>query len=155
MSDETPEQNGGTDAPDAAALAAQVEQLQSEIDTWKGHARKHEDRAKANADAATRVTELENEVAALKDAAAGVPAQVAAALKSHIVDIDGISQETADTLLTATEPDALLAQVKALKGLAPAGASAPLEGTTAPAGSDTESPLARAFLDALKASADS
>lgn len=126
------------DAPDATALAAQVEQLQSELETWKGHARKHEDRAKANADAAARVTELESEVSGLKTAAADVPAQVAAALKGHIVAINEIPQETADALLTATEPDALLAQVKALDGLTPAGASAPLEGhrTGGPATND-------------------
>ena len=141
------------EAPPAAEAAGAgsdtaptIEQLQSELETWKGHARKHEDRAKANAAAAERVVELEAEAQKYQDLEKTIPAKVAEQLRTHLVTAHSIPEATAATLLTATDPETLLAQVNALQSLSPAGASAPLEGTRTSEGAvDAETTLVRSL----------
>ncbi|WP_051432595.1 hypothetical protein [Promicromonospora kroppenstedtii] len=51
--------NTGTEASaEGTAPAPTAEDLAAQLEEWKGHARKHEDKAKANAKAATELAEL-------------------------------------------------------------------------------------------------
>ena len=151
MTTKTPEATDPADAAGAQSTAPvpdQLEKLQNELETWKGYARKHEDRAKANSDAADKVTTLEAEIANLKDVEAQVPAKVAAALKAHVVALHSIPEDTAAALLTASDPETLMDQVQALQGLVggTVGASAPLEGNRPDSTGGDEMTT---FLDAL------
>jgi hypothetical protein len=61
----SPEPQGSPDATepdtqvDPAELAKRAEKAEAELERWKADARKHEDRAKQNADAAKRLRDLE------------------------------------------------------------------------------------------------
>lgn len=50
---------GAPPPADPAELAKKLEKALAELETWKGEARKHEERSKANNDAAKRLKELE------------------------------------------------------------------------------------------------
>jgi chromosome segregation ATPase len=51
---------GTTDTTDQAGEADRIAALERDVEKWKGLSRKHEDRAKSNSDAATRLEEIEN-----------------------------------------------------------------------------------------------
>lgn len=59
---------------------------------------------------------LVDRVTKAEQAVEGVPAQVAAALKTHLVELHKISDDDAELLLTAQDPDLLLKQVARLVG---------------------------------------
>lgn len=95
------------------------------VDFWKGKARDQEKRAKANADAADELQKLKDaqKTQAEKDAEkvkaaeaeiAGIPAKVAEALKTHLIELHSIDADDAELFLTATEPDVLLKQAARL-----------------------------------------
>ncbi len=95
------------------------------VDFWKQKAREQEKRAKENADAAKRLTALEDaqksetekaadRIAKADAEVASVPAKVADALREHLVTLHKIDNEDAELFLTATEPDLLLKQVTRL-----------------------------------------
>jgi TPR repeat protein len=97
------------------------------VDFWKQKAREQEGRAKANAEAARRLAEIEesqkseaekvaDRIAKAEAEVATVPAKVAASLRDALVSL-GVVSEDRKVLLTATEPEALLEQVKAIQSL--------------------------------------
>lgn len=97
------------DHPLVKTLAAQ----KAEIKDLKGKAARLseiEEAQKSDAEKfADRIAKAEAEVST-------VPAKVADALKSHLVELHEISQEDADLFLTATDPEVLLKQVTRLVG---------------------------------------
>lgn len=97
------------------------------VDFWKQKAREQEKRAKDNAAAAKRLTELEDaqkseaerandRISKAEAEVASVPGKVADALKAHLVTLHGIDDEDAELFLTADEPELLLKQVTRLLG---------------------------------------
>jgi hypothetical protein len=96
-----------TDNPDQPTSDTGID-LAAEVEKWKAQARKHEDRAKANAAAATELekvraesmTEMERAIAAARDEAASetrktygsrlVDAEVKAAVKGTSLDVDAL-----------------------------------------------------------------
>lgn len=124
MSDQpTPAEAPATDAP--ADTTDEQPNPTETVDFWKQKAREQEKRAKENATAAKRLTEIEDsqkteaektaERLAKADAeVAGVPSKVAEALKSHLVALHGIDTDDAELFLTGSEPDLLLKQVTRL-----------------------------------------
>ncbi len=127
---EVTETGAVTVEPDTEDFRSEIEAVQADRDHWKQIARKQESRAKENASAHERVTELEAELADAKKMADAMPGLVAESLRTHLIDVHQIDTETADALLTANTPEGLLAQVKAVQGLSGSVASAPLEGTS-------------------------
>ena len=97
--------------------------------------------------ATDRVAKAEAEVASL-------PAKVADALRSHLVDL-GVVDKDDEVLLTASDPDSLLAQVKRLSDRGAdrkkQGNHVPREGTTP---RETQTDEVREFTRGLFASAD-
>lgn len=120
------EQTAEATATGTEATEQTEQQKPSEtVDFWKQKAREQEKRAKENADAAKRLTALEDaqksetekaadRIAKADAEVAAVPAKVADALKQHLVDLHKIDVEDAELFLTATEPDLLLKQVTRL-----------------------------------------
>lgn len=96
-----------------------------EVD-WKAKAREWEKRAKANADAATRLTEIEEsqksetqKLADAKTAAEKAAADAKAeALRWRIAAKHGITDEQAELYLTGTDEETLTKQAKGLAELA-------------------------------------
>ena len=96
--------------------------LQAEIDKWKALARKHEDRATANADAADALAQLQQESKSEADKVAERIAKLEQdnnsvrtdALRLRIAAKHKISDEDADLFLTGTDEEALTAQAKRL-----------------------------------------
>lgn len=95
------------------------------VDFWKQKAREQEKRAKDNADAAKRLTEIEDsqkteaqrtaERLSQADAeVASVPSKVAESLRTHLVALHDIDQDDADLFLTGSDPELLLKQVTRL-----------------------------------------
>lgn len=85
-----------TDYDDLKAKAARLDEL--------------EEASKSEVEKATeRITKAEAEVAQ-------VPAKVADALRTYLVDLHSIDEDKAALFLTGSEPDLLLRQVKALVG---------------------------------------
>ena len=91
------------------------------------HAREWEKRAKDNADAAKRLAEIEeatkseaekaaDRIAKAEAEVATVPAKVADALREALVALEVVPEDK-KVLLTASDPEALLDQVKAIQGL--------------------------------------
>lgn len=118
-----------TETAEAAATETEAsEQKPTEtVDFWKQKAREQEKRAKDNAAAAKRLSELEesqkseaekvsDRIAKAEAEAASVPAKVADALRAHLVELHQIDADDAELFLTATEPDLLLKQVTRLVG---------------------------------------
>lgn len=121
-----------TEAPETGAEATTEEQQQPQkptetLDFWKQKAREQEKRAKENAAAAKRLTELEeaqkseaekaaDRIAKAEAEVSSVPAKVADGLRSHLVTLHEIDAEDAELFLTATDPDLLLKQVDRLLG---------------------------------------
>jgi predicted phage tail protein len=123
MSEQTPEA-----APSEVVEPEQPKPTET-VDFWKQKAREQEKRAKDNADAAKRLSEIEDaqksesekvaERLAKADAeVANVPSQVAAGLREHLVALHEIDKDDAELFLTATDPELLLKQVTRLVGQA-------------------------------------
>ncbi|AWH14406.1 head scaffolding protein [Mycobacterium phage TChen] len=102
------------------------------VEYWKAKSRENEKRAKANAEAAKRLAEIEDaqksdaektaeRISKAEAEVAAVPQKVAEALKSHLVALHKISDEDAELFLTATDPELLLKQVSRLVQAAPQG----------------------------------
>ncbi|MCC9182574.1 hypothetical protein [Mycolicibacterium mageritense] len=115
--------DSGTESQDAGGDKKPAET----VEFWKGKAREQEKRAKDNAAAAKKLAELEeanksdaekaaDRVAKAEAEVASLPAKVADALKTHLVALHKISDEDAELLLTATDPETLLKQVDRLLG---------------------------------------
>jgi hypothetical protein len=90
-------------------------------------AAKYRTEAKANADAAKRLAEIEDaqksetgkaaeRIAKAEAEVAAVPTKVAAALRDHLIALHEIDEDDAELFLTANEPDLLLKQVTRLVG---------------------------------------
>ncbi len=123
-----------TDAPatgEPAAPEISPEQPKSTdtVDFWKQKAREQEKRAKDNADAAKRLSVLEesqkteaekaaDRITKAEAEVAAVPAKVSNALRSHLVDLHEISDEDAELFLNAQDPETLLKQATRLLGRA-------------------------------------
>lgn len=72
-----------------------------------------------------KVTELQNEISA-------APQAVATSLRAHLIETHQIDQATADDLITATDPDGVIKQVKSLVDLTGRqSAQAPFAGSSA------------------------
>lgn len=111
--------------PDAAEGSADTANLAAEVEKWKALAKKHEDRAKANADKARRLDELEessksdkSEMQQLNDRLAAFEqrAQKAeqSALRLRVATDFRIGSEDADLFLTGSDEETLRAQAKRL-----------------------------------------
>ena len=133
-------------APEATATATtETEPKPVEtVDFWKEKAREQEKRAKANAAAATQLAAIEesnkseaqkaaDRIAKAEAEVATIPAKVSEALRSHLVALGIVSKED-EVLLTASDPDTLLAQIKRLSERAAdrkkSGNHVPTEGKT-------------------------
>lgn len=130
-------------------LQEQVAALTAEVETWKGHSRKHEDRAKAAGDAAAKLAEAEQKLAEVEVATAEKLAEQTAeslgTLRAALIKAHGID-DNAVSLLTATDAETLQAQVAsitALRGTPAPSPSAPLEGTSTPPAEDASRVFAR------------
>lgn len=132
-------------ATDAPAETPDAPKPSETVDFWKQKAREQEKRAKENADAAKRLSEIEDaqksetekaadRIAKAEAEAATVPAKVADALRVHLVDLHEIDKDDAELFLTATDPELLLKQVTRLIGQSDKrkknGNHAPREGNT-------------------------
>lgn len=101
------------------------------VDFWKSKAREQEKRAKANADAAKKLAELEEsqktESQRLSDAKTAAEADAATAraeaLRWRIAAKHGITDDDADTFLTGTDEETLTRQAERLTALATAASS--------------------------------
>lgn len=125
MSEQTAE---ATATEAGATTTEQTEQKPTEtVDFWKSKAREQEKRAKENADAAKRLSEIEDaqkseaekaseRIAKAEAEVASVPAKVADALREHLVALHDIDKDDAELFLTATEPELLLKQITRLVG---------------------------------------
>lgn len=95
------------------------------VDFWKAKAREQEKRAKANADAATKLAALEEsqktETQRLADAKTAAETDAASAraeaLRWRIAAKHGISDDDADTFLTGTDEETLTKQAERLSAL--------------------------------------
>lgn len=142
----------GTDAQmtDTAATDGAEVDLAAEVEKWKGLSKKNEARAKENSAAAKRLAEIEeagkteaqkaaDRIAKAEAEVAAVPARVADGLRDALVTL-GVVPEDRKILLTATDPTALLEQVKAIQGLdsdrKKNGNRAPLQGHTSSKSAD-------------------
>lgn len=123
------EQTAEATATETEAPAEQEQQAKptETVEFWKQKARDQEKRAKENADAAKRLSEIEDaqktetekaaeRIAKAEAEVASVPTKVADALREHLVTLHEIDQEDAELFLTATDPDLLLKQVTRLLG---------------------------------------
>ena len=95
------------------------------VEFWKQKAREQEKRAKENAGAAKRLTEIEDSqkteaektadrLAKADAEVTSVPSKVADALREHLVALHEIDPDDAELFLTGSEPDLLLKQVTRL-----------------------------------------
>lgn len=84
------------------------------VEFWRGKARDQENRAKANAKAASELADLQGKYATAEAEVASVPAKVAEALKTHLVALHKISDEDSELFLTGTDPELLLKQIDGL-----------------------------------------
>jgi hypothetical protein len=123
MSDEHAAAAAATETPAEPAEAGP--KPTETVDFWREKAREQEKRAKANADAARRLAEIEEasksesekvaeRIAKAEAEAASVPAKVADALRGHLVALHGIDTDDAELFLTAADPDLLLKQAERL-----------------------------------------
>jgi len=118
--------------------------LSAEVDKWKALSKKNEARAKENSAAAKRLAEIEeagkteaqkaaDRIAQAEAEVASVPAKVAEQLRDSLVDLGVVSAED-KVLLTASDPETLLAQIQRLgvrtEDRKKNGNRAPLQGRT-------------------------
>lgn len=126
MSEQTKTDAPATGEPVEPDTSSTEQQKPSDtVDFWKQKAREQEKRAKDNADAAKRLSVLEesqkteaekvaDRIAKAEAEVAAVPAKVADALRTHLVDLHGIGDEDAELFLTANDPEVLVKQVNGL-----------------------------------------
>lgn len=126
--------NSAADA-DVSQETPTVEDLQAQLEEWKGHARKHEDRAKENHTRAKEyeatLTETEERALRLEQELAEAKAAPVEAVRQAFADVYRLDA-AAVSLLNADTIDGLKQQVSALlevRGTAAPGPTAPLEGT--------------------------
>ena len=139
----------------------------AEVEKWKALSKKNEARAKENAAAAVRLAELEeagktesqkaaDRVAKAEAESAAVPSRVAEGLRDALVTL-GVVPEDRKILLTATDPEALIEQVKVIQGIdsdrKKNGNRAPLQGQTKSPASATPADE-REFVNQLFGSAE-
>jgi hypothetical protein len=125
-------------------------------------AAKYRTEAKANADAAKRLAEIEDaqkseaekaadRIAKAEAEVATVPAKVAAALREHLISLHGIDKDDAELFLTANEPELLLKQVDRLAARSTEGKRrnnvVPREGNTSQPKDDPMREFARDLFD--------
>lgn len=147
MSDDATATDAETQTTDTAATEGAEVDPAAEVEKWKALSKKNEARAKENAAAAKRLAELEeagkteaqkaaDRITKAEAEVAAVPARVAEGLRDALVAL-GVVPEDRKILLTATDPEALLEQVKAIQGLdsdrKKNGNRAPLQGQTSAA----------------------
>lgn len=121
MSDATATSETGATTDTTNTETTNTETEKVEVD-WKARARDWEKRAKANADAATKLTELEEsqkteaqKLADARDAAiSDAAAARAEALRWRVAAKHGISDEDADLFLTGTDEETLTKQAARL-----------------------------------------
>ena len=147
-------------AEETAPHGGQGESVESEsqegadasgLDEWKAHARKWEKRARENADAARRLSEIENasktaeqqNAERISELEQKLATSERTALVARVQASHGISDEDAALFLTGGDEAALTAQAKRLSERAAAGPVVPREGT--PNDNNSTSPE-RAFL---------
>lgn len=107
---------------DSPTVEPTVEDLQKEIETWKGHARTWEDRAKANKNAADQIKAIEDanktELEKAQERVAALEAELnsskESALRSSIIAEFSLDPEDAAVLLTASDEEGLRAQAERL-----------------------------------------
>ena len=137
MTDENTTTDTGAPATDAKPTET--------VEYWKTMSRKNEDRAKANAADAAELATLKaankteaekaiDRVTAAEAEVAKVPSKIAEGLRDSLVTL-GVVSEDDKVLLTASDPEALLAQVNRLTGRKAGskttdGNRAPLQGRT-------------------------
>lgn len=130
MSEQNPEVPApAADAPQDKPQEGAEEQAKTfdaeYVEKLRKEAAKYRTEAKANADAAKRLSEIEDEkksesekvadrIAKAEAEVASVPTKVAAALRDHLVALHKISDEDAELFLTASEPELLLKQIDRL-----------------------------------------
>lgn len=125
MSNENPTAETTSEAQennDSPTVEPTVEDLQKEIETWKGHARTWEDRAKANKNAADQIKAIEDanktELEKAQERVASLEAELNSskeqALRSNIIAEFSLDPEDAEVLLTASDEDGLRAQAERL-----------------------------------------
>lgn len=113
-----------TESPPAAPNPATPPAPAQEPTDWKAEARKWEGRAKENENAAKKLESLEeaskselqkaiDRATKAESAAATLPAKISETLKTHLVALGVVAKED-EVLLTASDPDSLLAQIKRL-----------------------------------------
>ncbi len=144
------------DTPDATPKPSET------VDFWRQKAREQEKRAKENAEAAKRLSELEDaqkpetekaadRIAKAEAEVASVPAKVAEALREHLVALHEIDKDDAKLFLPANDPELLLKQVTRLIGQSDKRKKpnhVPREGkTTVPSGEDPMREFTRGLFD--------
>lgn len=107
---------------DSPTVEPTVEDLQKEIETWKGHARTWENRAKENKSAADRIKEIEDanksELEKAQERLAELERELNSSkeqtLRSNIIAEFSLDPEDAAVLLTASDEEGLRAQAERL-----------------------------------------
>lgn len=165
MSDTASTDTGKTDAPHGAEENGQttetpsVEDLLAQVEEWKGHARKHEQRAKDNKDAADALEALKREKmtdaeraqveaqerdSRLTEAEARAEKAEAALARFQIAAEFGLDKEDTEALAAVSDPEAVKALAARLAGRS-AQRPTPGQGRTKEAPRTPKS----AFVDAL------
>jgi hypothetical protein len=136
---ETPEGPGAETppTPDPPKPDTGTEPSQSEVEKWKALARKHEERAKENAEAAKKVQQLEDaqksEQQRLEERAAAAERErdkaTADALRYRVAAQHGISGDDVDLLEGVADPDLLEARAKRIAELRKAAEKTPAQPT--------------------------
>lgn len=129
MSEQTTETPTDTEQTPQAGTEQQQDQPKTfdadYVANLRKEAAKYRTEAKANADAAKKLAEIEeankseidkalDRVTKAEAEVASLPARVADALKAHLVTLHEINDEDAELFLTANDPDLLLKQVARL-----------------------------------------
>lgn len=107
---------------DSQTVEPTIEDLQKDLETWKGHARTWENRAKENKNAADQIkaiedankSELERAQERLAELEAELNSSKETALRSSIIAEFALDPEDAEVLLTASDEAGLRAQAERL-----------------------------------------
>lgn len=156
-----------TDAPETGEAGEPTEPTDEQpkpaetVDFWRQKAREQEKRAKENAAAAKKLTELEeaqkseaekaqDRIAKAEAEVEAIPARVSDALRTHLVELHEISADDAELFLTATDPELLLKQVNRLVGRSKdarkGGNNVPAEGRNFPTSDSNDAAFAQQLL---------
>ena len=102
--------------PDDHPLVKRLEQLKAENKVLKPKAKQVDDAEAAKLTDAEKIAKLQGEVD-------GLPKQVAASLREHLVELHGFDKDDAELFLTGDTPELLLKQVTRLLEQSGAGGS--------------------------------